>query len=96
MKNETQATVPQKTIVEPERPGYTVRPDGSILLVKPRLELHGDIQHDLSNINTLTRRWFPERALIVGAVVIIEEWGLIVPLSYVHVSRFDAQKEKVS
>lgn len=67
---------------------FTIHPDGSILLIKPRLELQGDLHQNRADSRTLTRIWEPNEALIVGSVLIIEEWAVILPLTYVHVGRW--------
>jgi hypothetical protein len=74
----------------PAKPdSFVIQPDGSVLLIKPRLELQGELHYDRGDIRTMQRIWNPERALIIGSLVIIEEWSLAIPLAYVHVLRFN-------
>jgi hypothetical protein len=74
---------------DPAESSCTVQPDGSVLLIKPRLELMGSVHWDRTDIRTMQKEWHPERALIVGSVIVIEEWNIVLPIAYVHIARWN-------
>jgi hypothetical protein len=86
-----QASVAFKPDVVDAR-SFTVRADGSVLLIKPRLELHGDLMQKRGDVTTLKRIWEPEQAIIAGGMIIIEEWSVFLPLPYLHAGYWSPPK----
>jgi hypothetical protein len=55
--------------------------------VKPTIFLMGDEFIDLADYRTQSKKWTPDRAFVTQGMLVIEEYGISLPASYVKAIR---------
>lgn len=80
-----QSQLGNQSAAHPVVPPAPAVPTGAIVLTKPRIKLVEYVHLEFAPYNGMTKDIRPERAYILNGAIVIEEYGLILPLAGSHV-----------